>query len=61
MMDYKREYLLLASYCDGDERDCTEEHPCCECLQMCNIFTIPQDTKTIYSRSLEERDMINLP
>ena len=30
--------LLLASYCDED--GCTEDFPCADCLQMCNIAIV---------------------
>lgn len=33
----RREFLLLASYCDkGGE--CSEIRPCDDCLAMCNVF-----------------------
>lgn len=35
---FKREYLLLASYCGADNDDCTETRPCFDCLAMCNVF-----------------------
>ena len=39
--------LLLASYCQDEELhpDCTEDFPCHECLQMCNVVNVPDDTK----------------
>ena len=30
--------LLLASYCNED--GCTEDFPCADCLQMCNIAIV---------------------
>jgi len=35
---HKREFVLLASYCGGDDPLCTPQQPCHECLQMCNVF-----------------------
>ncbi|MBU0792296.1 MAG: hypothetical protein KKC55_17815 [Gammaproteobacteria bacterium] len=32
--------LLLASYCGEDNSDCSDEHPCPECLKMCNVALI---------------------
>lgn len=34
----KRPVLILASYCDGP--GCTDNHPCIECLQMCNVAEV---------------------
>ncbi len=54
-MPTTREFLLLASYCDGDKgEDCTVAKPCKECLGMCNIFTIPDATELEYIRELGE-------
>jgi len=36
----KRQVLLLASYCGNDNPNCSEERPCYECLQMCNIAEV---------------------
>jgi hypothetical protein len=33
-----REFLLLASYCGNDNDECTEQRPCPDCLDMCNVF-----------------------
>lgn len=37
----ERRVLLLTSYC-GDNPDCTNNHPCYECLQMCNVAVIKE-------------------
>jgi hypothetical protein len=37
----KYKVLLLASYCD---ENCSDEFPCDECLKMCNVCEVPQDT-----------------
>jgi hypothetical protein len=44
--DNKYPILLLASYCGGDNIECTEELPCIECLKMCNIAIIPKELVT---------------
>lgn len=31
--------LVLASYCD-DNSACTDDNPCKECLDLCNVFAI---------------------
>ncbi|MGR9413114.1 hypothetical protein [Rhizobium leguminosarum] len=31
-------FLLLASYCGGDNDNCSEQRPCQDCLAMCNIY-----------------------
>ena len=49
MVDYKRRFLLLASYCD----DCTEDKPCLDCLNNCNVYSIPQDTELTYISELQ--------
>jgi hypothetical protein len=36
----KRRVLLLASYCETDDPDCSEERPCNECLRMCNVAEV---------------------
>jgi hypothetical protein len=36
----KRTVLLLASYCGGENDECTEELPCLDCLKMCNVVEI---------------------
>lgn len=36
----KRRVLLLASYCDEDDPNCSEEFPCPECLQICNVAEV---------------------
>jgi hypothetical protein len=40
--------LLLTSYC-GDEFDdpCSDDLPCEDCLKMCNVVEIPDDTKIV--------------
>lgn len=32
-----RKVLLLASYCGEDNNECSDDSPCPECLQMCNV------------------------
>lgn len=50
----KREYLLLSSYCDGEnEADCNNARPCSACLAMCNIFKVA-DPDPVYLRMLGE-------
>ena len=39
-----RPVLLLASYCGDEESNCTDTKPCNECLKMCNIAFIENDT-----------------
>ena len=40
---FRRKFLLLASYCDADDPDCTEDYPCHDCLKMCNVFVAHTD------------------
>ena len=42
MKKEKYRVLLLASYC-SDNKKCTENQPCPECLQMCNVCLIDSD------------------
>lgn len=36
-----RKVLLLTSYCEDDDNPtCTDEFPCVECLQMCNVVLV---------------------
>jgi hypothetical protein len=44
----EREFLLLASYCGGDNAACNEMRPCSDCLVMCNVF----DERGAYLREL---------
>ena len=37
--------LLLASYCGDDNKNCSEDFPCDDCLQMCNIVIINESSK----------------
>ena len=39
--------LLLASYCGSDDKDCTDDFPCDECMKMCNIGVISGDLEVI--------------
>lgn len=39
--------LLLTSYCGDDNSSCSDDHPCLDCLKMCNIVEIPDDTKIL--------------
>jgi hypothetical protein len=39
-----RRMLLLASYCGSDRVQCSDDHPCADCLVMCNTFMIPAPT-----------------
>ena len=32
------QFLLLASYCGGENDECSEKRPCPDCLAMCNVF-----------------------
>ena len=34
----KHKCLILASYCDNEE--CSDEFPCPDCLQMCNVVEV---------------------
>ena len=43
-------FLLLASYCD---EDCTEELPCQECLEACNVCLIPVGTEVTVLSGLD--------
>lgn len=36
----KRRVLLIASYCGGDNQECTEARPCSDCLRMCNVAEV---------------------
>jgi len=38
-----RRMLLLCSYCGGDTVQCTDDHPCADCLVMCNTYMIPRE------------------
>lgn len=35
--------LLLASYCGGNNVDCTAKLPCINCLKMCNAAILKED------------------
>lgn len=43
--------LLLASYC-GDGTACTEQLPCAECLEMCNLFEAKDSTPLSLMRKI---------
>ena len=32
------EWLLLASYCGGENPECSERRPCYDCIRMSNVF-----------------------
>lgn len=32
--------LLLTSYCNGQNENCSDKFPCDECLKMCNIIKV---------------------
>ncbi len=36
-MTDRQPILLLASYCGGDNPECSDNHPCIECLKMSNV------------------------
>ena len=40
LLPRKRRVLILASYCGGDDPNCTEQTPCNECLRMCNVAEV---------------------
>jgi len=40
-----RKAILLASYCGDLDSECTEDFPCDDCLKMCNVIEIPENTK----------------
>lgn len=44
--------LLLTSYCDEDGIECTNETPCVDCLAMCNVFVLNQDSNATYLKEL---------
>lgn len=35
-----RRMVLLCSYCGGDRVQCSDDHPCADCLVMCNTYMI---------------------
>lgn len=35
-----RRVLLLCSYCGEDNPECSDDSPCVECLQMCNVAEV---------------------
>jgi hypothetical protein len=41
-LERPRKVLLLASYCGDDDPTCTDDRPCVECLQMCNVFEVTE-------------------
>lgn len=46
---FRSKILVLASYCGDDNEHCTDDNPCKECLDMCNVFEINlSDTKYKY-------------
>jgi hypothetical protein len=49
MKKEKYRVLLLSSYCADNEK-CTDNQPCPECLQMCNVFLIDSDVIGARSR-----------
>lgn len=34
-----RRVLILASYCGGENPECSDDYPCLDCLKMCNVAT----------------------
>lgn len=47
-----REMLLFASYCGGENPNCSDGKPCSICLGMSNIYTIPAGTIITYTREM---------
>lgn len=47
----EREVLLFASYCGGDNPDCSDRSPCADCLAMSNVFKVNFDG-AVYVREL---------
>ena len=43
VLDKHQNFLVLASYCDQNP-ECSDEKPCKECLEMCNVAVIPGGT-----------------
>jgi hypothetical protein len=33
-------FLLLTSYCAGQNKNCSDKFPCDDCLKMCNIIKV---------------------
>jgi len=56
--------LLMTSYCDLDDEDCTDGLPCADCLDMCNVFTLNQDCEADYVgeyQRLQEDAILKVP
>jgi hypothetical protein len=45
--------LVLASYCGDDNKKCTDNNPCRECLNMCNVFHVPNGSLENYVAQFE--------
>ena len=50
-----RKVLLLVSYCDGSNPDCTNDCPCDECLKICNVFELKGHVEVKYVGELRKR------
>lgn len=40
MKPHKVRVLILASYCGDDNSECSEHHPCNDCLRLCNVAEV---------------------
>lgn len=40
---------ILTSYCGGDNKKCTNRHPCKYCIPMCNTFELTAEVVAEYS------------
>lgn len=45
---------LLTSYCGEDNKDCTDRHPCKDCIPMCNTFELTEKVIAIYTGQVDE-------
>lgn len=39
----KKRVLLLTSYCGDVNEKCSENHPCLDCIGMCNVFELDDE------------------
>ncbi len=58
--------LLLATYCGDEDEPCSDGLPCEECLKMCNVVEIPDDTEIkpiagwVYLREISQEERTRL-
>lgn len=51
-----RRVLLLASYCELEDTNCTEKKPCPDCLQMCNVAFAMVGVQDVVGQFNQQKD-----